>query len=76
MSNNLVHGEWHVNINKPSVADVYCDASDQPMDDGAALKYNGVPVEGRLWLLSKNDKRHINIAELDAVIKSLEGLER
>ena len=29
-------------------------------------------MEDRSWLRAKNDKRHINVAELDAVIKALD----
>ena len=38
---------------------------------GAVVQANGVTVEDRSWLRPAKDVRHINIAELDAVIKAL-----
>ena len=70
MANDPAHGEWHVDINEPSGLEVYCNASD--LVYGVVLKCNGVAVEDRSWLRAKNDKRHINVAELDAVIKALD----
>ena len=70
MANDPAHGEWHVDINESSVVEVYCDASD--LAYCVVLKCNGVAVEDRSCLRAKNDKRHINVAELDAVIKALD----
>lgn len=49
---------------------VWCDASD--LAYGVVLEANGAVIEDRSWLRPKDDKRHINIAELDAAIKALE----
>ena len=38
---------------------------------GVALEIAGVKVEDRSWLREQGDKRHINVAEPDAVIKGL-----
>eukprot|EP00117_Sycon_ciliatum_P045923 scpid44614/ scgid2187/ len=64
-----VHGVWSVPCDDTTVWHVWCDASGLAM--GAVLEVNGAIVEDKSWLRPSDDKRHINIAELDAVIKSL-----
>ena len=46
-----------------------CDASD--IAHGAVIQANSMIVEDGCWLRQKDDRRHINVAELDAVIKGL-----
>ena len=63
-----VRGLWYV---EPSgaVSRVWCDASN--IATGVALEVNGHVVEDCAWLRPSSDKRHINVAELDAAIKGL-----
>ncbi|KFD58278.1 hypothetical protein M513_01041 [Trichuris suis] len=60
-----VRGRWDVSGNQ---ARVWVDAS--ALAIGAALEVDGSIVEDSAWL-RPNDARHINMAELDAVIKGL-----
>ncbi|KHJ47423.1 hypothetical protein D918_02283 [Trichuris suis] len=60
-----VRGRWDVSGNR---ARVWVDAS--ALAIGAALEVDGSIVEDSAWL-RPNDARHINMAELDAVIKGL-----
>lgn len=62
-----VKGEWKVE----NVIDgiVWCDASDMCM--GVVLEVNGVAVEDAAWMRKSNDHHHINVAELDAVLKGV-----
>ena len=48
---------------------VWCDASN--IAYGVVLEADGAVVEDQSWLRPADDKRHINVAELDAVIKGL-----
>ena len=48
---------------------VFCDSLNTAV--GVLLEADGKPVEDRAWLHSTGDKHHINVAELDAVIKGL-----
>ena len=38
---------------------------------GVSLVYNGAVVEGACWLRPEKDSQHINLAELDAIIKGI-----
>ena len=74
-----VSGKWSINTADSAAWTVWCDASDTAM--GVVLDVDGVVVEDKAWLRPSDDKRHINIAELDAVIKGLNlashwGLQR
>ena len=60
-------GAWHVDVSSPCT--VYCDASDIAL--GAVIEVGDNVIEDSCWLRTKGDKRHINIAELDAVIKGV-----
>ena len=62
-----VHGEWSVNREAECILST--NASD--IAYGAVLEVAGVKVEDRSWLREQGDKRQINVAELDAVIKGL-----
>ena len=61
------HGEWSVNREAECILSM--DASN--IAYGAVLEVAGVKVEDRSWLRELGDKRHINVVELDAVIKVL-----
>ena len=62
-----VGGVWKVASVDEAV--VWCDASSLAL--GAAIEFNGVTVEDATWLRKKNDALHINVAELDAVVKGI-----
>ena len=63
--NDPVGGRWDVNGNK---ARVWVDASS--LATGVLLEVDGATIEDASWLRS-NASSHINMAELDAVIKGL-----
>ncbi|XP_065196213.1 uncharacterized protein LOC135827687 [Sycon ciliatum] len=62
-----VHGVWSA----PAGNDwsVWCDASD--IAYGCVLNANGHVVEDQAWLRKEDDRRHINVAELDAAVNGL-----
>lgn len=62
-----VHGGWSVATT--SKAKVWCDASSLAI--GVALEIDGVIAEDMAWLRKKNDNSHINVAELDAILKGM-----
>ena len=64
-----VTGRWHVDISDERECTVYCDASDLAL--GAVVEVNGNAIEDGCWLRAAGDRHHINIAELDAVIRGL-----
>ena len=64
-----VRGLWDVNAGEHSIWAVWCDASN--LATGVALELDGEIVEDASWLRPVQDKRHINVAELDAAIKGL-----
>ena len=41
------------------------------MSVGVALEVEGDVVEDACWLRSKKDSAHINVAELDAVVRGI-----
>lgn len=61
-----VGGRWPVTSRDGRV---WCDASSLAL--GCALEIDGVIVEDGAWLRKKDDGAHINMAELDAVLKGL-----
>ena len=64
-----VHGEWCVDV-ATQPCRVWCDASDIAV--GVALECGSSSVvEDRCWLRPMNDKRHINLAELNAAVDGL-----
>lgn len=65
--NDPVRGEWLVDMEAPMI--IWADASNLAV--GAALEVNGRIVEDAAWMRPKKDSRHINCAELDAVIRGL-----
>ena len=48
---------------------IWCDASDVAI--ATAAEVNGNIVEDRSWLRSTTEKKHINAAELEALLKGL-----
>lgn len=62
-----VQGEWKVGQNTSGV--VWCDASD--LCEGVLLEIDGVTVEDAAWLRKSDDFHHINVAELNAVLKGV-----
>ena len=63
-----VAGRWQVDGAEGDCS-VHCDASDLAL--GAVVEVNGCAIEDGCWLRAIGDCQHINIAELDAVIKGL-----
>src|SRR5678815_3553880 len=62
-----VKGFWRVSDEDKGV--VWCDASNLAI--GAALEIGGKIVEDGSWIRKKNDVGHINVAELEAVIRGV-----
>ena len=62
-----VHGLWRIPNSKEGV--VWCDASNVGL--GAVVEVGGAVAEDVAWLRKKSDFNHINVAELDAVVKGL-----
>ena len=62
-----VSGVWHVP--NTQVGKVWCDASSLAL--GVALEVQGSIVEDAAWLRKSTDCAHINVAELDAVLKGV-----
>ena len=66
-ANDPVRGEWQVPQTKSGT--VWCDASNLAI--GVVLEINGVVVEDAAWLRKTDDHHHINVAELEAVLKGV-----
>ena len=64
-----VTGLCHANTSSAVAWCLWCDASD--LAYGVALESDGSIIEDGCWLRPPEDKRHINLAELEAVIKGL-----
>ena len=64
-----VCGVWPVDASPDAVWTIWCDASD--VAKATAAEVNGNIVEDRSWLRSTKDKKHINVAELEALLKGL-----
>ena len=64
-----VHGVWQVSCSPDSQWTVWCDASDVAL--GVVLEVDGQVIEDASWLRPQSDHKHINVAELDAVVKGL-----
>ena len=60
-------GSWPVNLQQPAV--LWADASSVGI--GVALEIGGSIVEDAAWLRKANDSAHINMSELDAVIRGV-----
>ena len=66
-TNDPVDGLWYVQKRKEGR--VWCDASKVAL--GVALEIEASVVEDAAWLRKKDDYAHINVSELDAVIKGI-----
>ena len=62
-----VKGNWRVD--DTTVGRVWCDASSIAL--GVVLEIGGKVVEDMSWLRKPTDATHINVAELDAIVKGL-----
>nr|XP_047137491.1 uncharacterized protein LOC124813994 [Hydra vulgaris] len=60
-----VGGKWLVPVN--GKAELYCDASS--IGHGVVLLINRVVVEDAAWLRPASDTHHINISELDSILR-------
>ena len=65
--NDPVTGTWHIPKTKTGV--VWCDASSIAI--GTVVEINGLVAEDAAWLRKKDDFNHINVAELEAVLKGV-----
>ena len=65
--NDPVKGKWSVSAKKQ--CKVWCDASSIAI--GASIDIEGQIVEDAAWLRKNDDSMHINVAELEAVLKGL-----
>lgn len=68
-SNDPVKGVWAVDDWSTADAIVYCDASS--IATGIALMIGGKMVEDACWLRKPSDHSHINLAELEAVVRGV-----
>lgn len=62
-----VRGKWYAPKSEKGV--VWCDASS--IATGVMLEMGDAVVEDGAWLRKKEDYNHINVAELDAVLKGI-----
>ena len=62
-----VGAHWHIQSGGSGV--VWCDASDVAL--GVVLEIGGRIAEDAAWLRKANDTAHINLVELDAVVKAV-----
>lgn len=62
-----VRGRW--SVNKTTCGSVWCDASSIAI--GVLLEIGGEAVEDASWLRKKCDYNHINVAELEAILKGV-----
>ena len=64
---DLARGSWPVDLRQPAV--LWADASSLAI--GVALEIGGSIVEDAAWLRKVDDSGHINMSELDAVIRGV-----
>ena len=62
-----VRGAWCVSSARS--CDLWCDASS--LATGCAVEIDGVIVEDGAWMRKKDDNAHINLSELDAILKGV-----
>ncbi|XP_067949646.1 uncharacterized protein [Watersipora subatra] len=62
-----VQGKW--SVNRDECCKVWCDASSIAI--GVCIEMEGSIVEDASWLRKIDDSMHINVAELEAVLKGL-----
>ncbi|KAI0983140.1 hypothetical protein GJ496_005970 [Pomphorhynchus laevis] len=63
-----VQGKWRIEETSNSVS-IWCDASSVAV--GVVVELNGNVIEDASWLRKMDDDTHINLAELEAVIKGV-----
>ena len=61
-----VRGQWAVSS---KIGTLWCDASSLAI--GSALEVDGDTVEDAAWLRKRDDGCHINLAEMDSVIRGV-----
>ena len=66
-TNDPVGGRWCVD--KARTGKIWCDASSLAM--GVVVEIGGVTVEDGAWMRKADDYHHINVAELEAVLKGI-----
>lgn len=66
-SEDPVRGRWNAPKSEKRV--IWCDASSIATE--VILEIGNETVEHRAWLQKKDDYNHINVAELDAVLKGV-----
>ena len=64
--NDPVHGDWCANGQEVTV---WVDASS--LATGVAIEYDGAIIEDASWLRLAHADKHINLAELNAVLRSV-----
>ena len=62
-----VRGAWCVSSARS--CDLWCDASS--LATGCAVEIDGVIVEDGAWMRKRDDNAHINLSELDAILKGV-----
>jgi transposase InsO family protein/ribonuclease HI len=62
-----VRGQWYVSETK--TCRIWCDASCLAL--GVVAEVNGRTIEDAAWLRKPNDFAHINVAELEAILKGI-----
>ncbi|XP_065675611.1 uncharacterized protein LOC136091826 [Hydra vulgaris] len=62
-----VGGKWLVPVN--GKAELYCDASSIGL--GVVFLIGGIVIEDAAWLRPTSDTHHINISELDSILRGL-----
>jgi hypothetical protein len=67
LANDPTGGRW--NVSDARICRAWCDASSLAL--GATLEVDGDIVEDAAWLRKADDASHINLAELESVIKGL-----
>ena len=60
-------GLW--NVSETKSGRIWCDASS--LASGVVVEIDGVIVEDQCWLRKNDDGAHINVAELEAVVKGI-----
>ena len=65
-----VNGKW--TVKSTGGVSLWCDASNLAL--GVVISEDGSVIEDHCWLRPKSDKRHINVAELDAVLRGLSAV--
>ena len=65
-----MQGVWFAPADRPER--VWCDASSLAI--GVALDIDGQTIEDAYWFRKKDDSAHINVAELDAVLRRIDNM--